>query len=39
MASNTFGDQASRETAQTLTPEQRQLLSNLSDCGPGLLWS
>jgi hypothetical protein len=37
MASNMFGDQALRETAQTLTPEQRQLLGNLSDRGPGLL--
>lgn len=37
MASNTFGDQALRETAQTLTSEQRQLLGNLNDRGPGLL--
>jgi hypothetical protein len=29
MASNMLGDQALRETAQTLTPEQRQLLGNL----------
>jgi hypothetical protein len=37
MASNMLGDQVLREVAQSLAPEQRQLLGNLSDRGPGLL--
>lgn len=37
MSVNSFRDQALREAAQKLTPVQRQLLTNLSDRGPGLL--
>jgi hypothetical protein len=34
---NTLGDRVLREVAQSLAPEQRQILTNLSDRGPGLL--
>jgi hypothetical protein len=37
MFPNTFRDQALREAAQSLDAVQRQLLTNLSDRGPGLL--
>jgi hypothetical protein len=37
MSPQTFRDQALRELAQSLAPVQRQLLTNLSDRGPGLL--
>jgi len=37
MASSAISDQGLRDMAQSLAPEQRQLLNNLSDRGPGLL--
>jgi hypothetical protein len=37
MASNSYSDQVLREMARALSPEQRQLLDNLSERGPGLL--